>query len=419
MNTRLRILVLTLAALLIAPSVASAAGTATITGTPAVGETLTCEDTGLLGSITYTWKDVADGRTIALGASGDDEFEVELAEAGLTITCTATNNDLTPQSATSAPVKIAEVKPAFEALSKLDVSRSTDQYTCRWTRQKLTGGNIATAYAWYLDSVVIAGQTSSTLPRSAFYGKGQIYCTITATNAAGATTLTAPAEAGSSEDPKPASNPTISGDAKVGATLTCSGGSFTRPGWTLEYDWTAGSTNTVLGTGTTLVVPASSLGGAVRCRLHAKAPGYDETVKSEDLRIPAPALLTLAKTQPKRTLQQALALGVTTSTVLPTTGCTRTSQLTIPAKLAKQLKLLPKKSTSSAPFVISAASAKVVGVGTKPVNVKLSAPAKAAIAKLAKITVTHAITATCTNATPVTITRTVVLVKAKPVAPKK
>ena len=218
----------------------------TITGTPAVGQVLTCErgtwsSSGgpSAGSITYSYRWKRDGTAIASATAAT--YAVEAADAGTALTCTVTaQNNLGSTQATSAPVAVgaAGTGPVNTAPPTITGTRLPgEQLSCNpgtWS-----GSGITYTFVWRRDgSVVGTGTTYALL--SADVGKS-FTCTVTASFAGGSTTVTSAAvtvSGPSGHAPLNTTPPSVSPDGVValGQQLTCDPGVWTGLP-TFEFLW--------------------------------------------------------------------------------------------------------------------------------------------------------------------------------------
>lgn len=127
-------------------------------------------------------------------------------------------------------------------------------------------------------------------------------------------------------------------------------------------------------------VSSSSTSGALTVRIVAPTP-------------PAPPLpvVKVGKVPPATSIASLIKSGLVTK-VSTTQPGTVTSQLTIPAVLAKRLKLIPMSSKQSAPVVIGTTTLRVTKAGTVTIASKLTRPAKKAMAKLKNVQMVQKIT---------------------------
>jgi hypothetical protein len=158
-----------------------------ISGTPAVGETLTCSPGTWSGqpipSFTYQW--LLNGIEI-LGATGST-FVVPSAAPGFGISCTVTaSNREGSQAASSRPLHIPGAAPhAVEAPLVSGTPAVGAQLTCGhgiWTAIPPP----AFTYRWLRDGATIDGATSATYTVEPADQGHQLSCDVTATNGEGA-----------------------------------------------------------------------------------------------------------------------------------------------------------------------------------------------------------------------------------------
>lgn len=245
-----------------------------ISGTPVVGQTLTCTPGTWTGTptptVTRQWR--ANGVNIP-GATGTT-YVVELAYANQNIRCleTATNsvgtasaqsNSLTIAGApvnTTAPIITgnAEVGSVLTTGNGTWVSTPTATY----------------AYAWFSDGVVIPGQTANTYTTLAGDVGKTITSRVTATNPAGSVQVNSQngilVTAIPGNPPVNTVAPVISGNATVGSVLTTTNGTWTGDApITYTYTWRADNVSIPGATSQTYTTVTGDVGKSIVCRVTA------------------------------------------------------------------------------------------------------------------------------------------------------
>jgi hypothetical protein len=133
----------------------------------------------------------------------------------------------------------------------------------------------ATAYQWLVDGVPVAGATRSTYTPTATEVGKQVAARVTVT-AAGYDPLTVVTPASGKVAPGTftrKSSPTVSGSAKVGATLTATTGSWSPTG-TYHYQWLANGQPITGATASTLRLGEAQVGKRVSVRVLVSRTGY-------------------------------------------------------------------------------------------------------------------------------------------------
>ena len=208
---------------------------ASITGSPIVGATVTCQTGVWTGSptFTYVWKD--NGVPITAGTT--PTYTIVLANAGTSLSCavTATN------SAGSASVSTAAAVPALLPVNTTPpaiIGTPTVASTLTCTSGTWTGSPTFTfAYTWSADAAPITGATSSTYKVAPAYEGDTLTCTVTAANAAGASALTTAGVVVPFALPTNVSQPSVTGTVAVGSTVTCNPGGWTgAPSYSFTWE---------------------------------------------------------------------------------------------------------------------------------------------------------------------------------------
>jgi hypothetical protein len=382
-----RKLLLTGAALLFAltaPTAALAAAPsfdadgATITGDAEVGSLLDCDafyfsDGG--EAISYQWR--LGSKTVSSSSS----YTVASTAGGLDVTCTITVTDPEGTVSSSKTVTIADSVPGIagavhmtDTVSAITQRGPTCSVNLGPAGVRTYGGHTTESVSW-----TVNGVTAATVPVPIPVGATG-HCTITVTNALGSASANSADGPLTTLRPRGPHAPTISGIAAVGNTLSCNGGGYDDLlGWTVGFQWMNGATS--LGTGPTLVVP-TGIKGTITCRGTASYQTLSTfTPESDRVQVLARVSVAIVKGQKPIAQSAALAAGISTKLQITGSSCKVGSVLTIPAKLAKQLGLLPKK--SHAKYAVVGSRAAQIATGSKfTTNTKFSAAARAKLKKV-------------------------------------
>ncbi|MDX8392529.1 MAG: DUF4347 domain-containing protein, partial [Mariprofundaceae bacterium] len=209
-----------------------------ITGTPSVGNALssstgtwTDADNDSL-SFTYQWfraNDNAGTGEAAIGSATNSSYTLIAADNNKFLRAVVTANDSngsSNQTATSTRTQIANSAPTASAVSASGTTTVGNTLTGSYTYNDVDGDSEGTStFRWLRNNVAITGATISTYMLVAADSGTTIKFEVTPVAAAGATTGTAIASAGTSINSAPtASAVSASGTVTVGNTLT---GSYT------------------------------------------------------------------------------------------------------------------------------------------------------------------------------------------------
>lgn len=260
-----------------------------VTGQAQVGNTLTCNPGTWTGtpSLSYQW--LRNGSVIA-GATSTT-YTVLAGDEGATLSCRVSGQNaggtvVATSSATVPAVEAAPTStsaPAVNGVVQVGRTLSCDPGT--WT------GSPALTYAWLRNGSVISGATNATYTVVASDEGTTLRCRVSATNAGG--TVTATSSSTSSVlplPPAPSEQPSLTGNAQVGQTLTCNPGTWPAQ-TTITYTWLRDGQVIAGQTSSTYVVVSGDTGIKIACRVNATGPGGTTQITNEsaDVTIAAPS----------------------------------------------------------------------------------------------------------------------------------
>jgi len=254
----------------------SATPVPTISGTAAVGSTLTAAaGTWTPTPSGFTWAWYRDG--VAISGATSATYALVAADSGHTVTVKATAH-LTGYADTTTTSAGAGVQPGtFASVGAVTVSGALQ------VGQTLTAASAASvpaadsvSYQWYRGSTAISGATSATY-LVALADLGFTVKVVATAAKAGYTSGTATWTAASviANGTLTPGTPTISGTAIVGSTLTAATGTWTPTPTGYDYQWFADSTAIDGATGSTLILTADQAGAQISVRVTANVSGYD------------------------------------------------------------------------------------------------------------------------------------------------
>ncbi|MFI5428610.1 hypothetical protein [Aeromicrobium sp. UC242_57] len=240
-----------------------------ISGTAAVGKTLTCEAAaGTAGDVSYAWT----RGTTPLGS--DAAYVLVAADRTEQVTCTVTSQraGYEDASASKDSATVGYGTFSIDAPSLSGTAAVGKTLTC--VAADGTPGDVS--YAWTRGTTPL--DTGDSYELVAADRAGQVTCTVTSQRAgytdASASKDSATVAAGTFT----IDEPSISGTAVVGQTLTCEAADDT-PG-TLSYAWKRGVTP--VETGASYVLVAADRGEQVTCVVTAARAGYDDASAAKD-----------------------------------------------------------------------------------------------------------------------------------------
>jgi 5-hydroxyisourate hydrolase-like protein (transthyretin family) len=258
-----------------------------LSGTPALGQQLSCSTGGWDNSPTgyaYAW---SRGGTPIGGQSGSN-YTVQAADQGLAIRCevTATNaagsasaasNSLTVPAAAGAPHN--STAPALTGTPAVGQGLSCS--TGSWTNSPTSY-----AYSWLRDGTAISGQAAASYTVQAADQGHSLSCEVTATNGAGSASAASPAL--QVPGPKPASlvAPSLTGNPAVGLTLTCSTGGWSGSPTSYTYVWRRDGVQIPGESGNSHVVSAADQGHSLTCEVTATNSNGSTGAGSNAMQVP-------------------------------------------------------------------------------------------------------------------------------------
>lgn len=247
-----------------------------ISGSAAVGQTLTCNPGTWTGGPTYAYSWRRDGAEVGTGAT----YALVAADAGKAITCrvtgtngsgsaTATSAAVTPTAAPSTGAPVAGAVPtiagdrnpgAVLVCSDGTFSNSPTRYEKRWIR----GGTVVGTG----DRYGVSGADVGT----------PLVCEVTAFNASGSAVSTSAPVTATWNAPVNTGAPTIQGTPQVGQALTCTRGDWAWFPTTYVYSWRRDGS--AIAGGETYTPVAADAGRAITCAVTASNPAGAATAQS-------------------------------------------------------------------------------------------------------------------------------------------
>jgi len=215
-----------------------------ISGTAAVGETLTCLPGEWTGepqpTLTYTWFREGPEGAERIEVGEHFAYQIEEEDRGYSLSCvvTATNNQGHASAASSNRVEVQGAEPEARVGPTISGNASVGAVlTCDpgvWTG----GPPPALTYQWLVNGRAIPLATSPVLLVESADQGFYLACEVTGTNSAGVRSVTSARVHVPGEAPKVVGEPHIEGTGAVGRTLTCERGSWTgEPAPSFEYQW--------------------------------------------------------------------------------------------------------------------------------------------------------------------------------------
>ncbi|WP_395657348.1 hypothetical protein [Nocardioides sp.] len=253
-----------------------------ISGTPAVGQTLTCSNgtwTGAPTSFQYVWR--RNGAAIS-GATAST-YVVVAGDAGASLVCTVVaTNGSGDGAASSAPVVVSDGSPPVNTATPTVSGTGAVATALTCAPGTWTGGGISYHYVWNRNGTPVADTDSDKYVVLSADQGASMSCTVTASNGAGTAAATSggktvPAVPGGS--PTVTTPPSISGTTGTGQTLTCAVGTWTGSPTSYTVVWQRDGAT--IGTGTTYVQVAADQDHALRCLVVASNAAGKGAARSE------------------------------------------------------------------------------------------------------------------------------------------
>ncbi|PPG15572.1 hypothetical protein C5D36_09000 [Rathayibacter sp. AY1C6] len=257
------------------------AATPTITGTAAVGSTLTAS-AGTWGpspvALAYQWR--ANGTAIS-GATGTT-YRPVAGDAGRVITVAVTGSKSGYVSTTRVSSGTAAVTGGAITAATPTIS-GTAKVGSTLTAKPGTWGPspVALAYQWKANGTALSGATSATYtPTGATLGK-TITVTVTGSKSGfTAVTKTSAKTSAVVAGTLSAATPTITGTAKVGSTLTAKPGTWGPSPVALTYQWKANGTAISGATSATYKPTSATVGKKITVTVTGKKADYTTATRT-------------------------------------------------------------------------------------------------------------------------------------------
>ena len=252
-------------------------GAATITGTLAVGSTLTASSTGWTptpATVTYAWS--RDG--VPTGVTGDT-YALTMADIGhaITVSATASAPGYGSRTVTSAPTAqvppVAMVPGQVTITGTAAVGSTLTAASTGWTPSDAT-----VTFQWLRNGAPISGATATTyVPTLSDVGAT---ISVRGTASAPGYVTTSVTSAPTAAVPAVALTPgtvTIAGTPAVGSTLTANPGTWSPAGATFTYVWLRGGAPISGATSSTYVVGLADVGAAISVTVTGSLAGFTPT----------------------------------------------------------------------------------------------------------------------------------------------
>lgn len=259
--------------------------TATVTGSPIEGTTLTASSSGWLTAgttVSYQWQYSADGTTNWTNITDAvlSSYVIKAVDATRYLRVSVVGNKLGYVS--SSAVNSAATAVVTHAFTTKPTPTITGIAAVGQTLTAVTGTWLPTpdsfTYQWYYGGAIIPSATNSTLDVTNFVAGWAITVTVTAVKTGYPNTaMTSAATAVVGQLMTVTPTPTISGTPAVGKTLTAVTGAWTPSSATFTYQWKRNGTDISGATGSTYSPVAADVGSYLTVTVVGSATNYTST----------------------------------------------------------------------------------------------------------------------------------------------
>jgi 5-hydroxyisourate hydrolase-like protein (transthyretin family) len=286
------------------------APTPIVSGTAKVGEVLTAA-AGTWSpadvSLAYQWYRGPD----VIGGATSSTYTLVAADQGEAVSVKVTGSKsgyettIAPSAATAAVAGLPMTAATPIVSGTAQVGATLTAAAGAWDP-----ADVSLAYQWYRGDEAIAGATGSSYALvAADQGKAISVKVIGSKSGYETTSATSAATAAVAGLPMAAATPTISGTAKVGATLTAAAGAWDPADVSLAHQWYRGTDAINGATGSTYALVAADQGKAISVKVTGTKPGYESATSAFSTATAAVAVGTMTPATP--TITGAVQVGGT------------------------------------------------------------------------------------------------------------
>ena len=249
--------------------------TPTITGTAAVGQTLTANTGTWLptpDSFTYQW--YYGGAIIPSATSSTLDVTNFVAGWPITVTVTAVKANYPNTSMTSAATpavgQLMTVTPAPTISGTAAVGKTLTAVNGAWTPS-----NVSFTYQWNRNGTVISGATGATYSPVAADVGSSLTVTVVASLTGYTSTTRSSAGTAAVLNQITTVTPTITGSTTIGSVLTATPGSWSPAGISLSYQWNRGGVAIAGATSSTYTLVTADDTTTITVTVTGTLGGYD------------------------------------------------------------------------------------------------------------------------------------------------
>ena len=262
-----------------------------ISGEAVVGKTLTCSSGEWSGLPTPTFEYQWWRESTSIPSATASAYTILEADETHSLYCKVIAKNVVGSSEASSPaVKVPGSKPVPTRAPEVSGTPSVGS-TLTCSQGTWTGVPAPEfAYQWLRNGLAIASALTSSYVVVEADGGQAISCQVTAANSLGSGSAVSKAVTVSGSAPKNTQSPSVTGTPAVGATLTCSPGTWSgNPVPTLSYQWLRDGTPIPFATASAYVVAEGDETHLLSCGVTGRNTQGSEEATSVTLKVPGSA----------------------------------------------------------------------------------------------------------------------------------
>ena len=268
-----------------------------LTGTPAVGETVSCSNGTWSDRPTryvYEWLQWLGNEPIRYIDDTSNTYTIQEADEGYSLACVVIAENYAGGSvAESSRVQVPFSNPPVDIKAPELVGLPVVGQTLYCSSGEWSNALSTYSYTWLRDGVAISGQTESTYTVQEADEGHTITCEVTATNPAGPTSVTTNSIMVPVVGlPVNTEAPKVTGTPAVGQALSCSDGEWLRVPYSYTYRWLRDGAEISGQTASTYKVGVADEGQSISCEVIATNTAGSAGARSNELSVPVAGATT-------------------------------------------------------------------------------------------------------------------------------